>query len=74
MIDGVTSSLSSHSKKSWPSFYIKLGIVTLSIVPHAKKEVASLKYLSLCIGTFKRHGLKGVVKKHFRMVKLASSY
>jgi len=44
----ITASLSVCNKIIWPNFPIKLETFSFLNVPHAKKEVVSLKELILC--------------------------
>ena len=74
IIKWITFFLSAHSKKTWSIFLIKVGIFTLLNVPHAKKQVVSLKELSLYIGTKQKHDLKWIIEDDFKVVRLSPSY
>lgn len=74
VVEGVTALLSSHSKKTWPKFPIKVGIFTLLNGPHALKEATAIKELCLCTGTLRRHDPKGFIEEHIKIVGLSPSY
>jgi hypothetical protein len=59
-----------RNKRIWPNFPIKLGKYTLTNVPHAKKEVTTLKELILCTWMTKGHDPKKVVFNHYKTLKM----
>jgi hypothetical protein len=58
---GITTFLSSNSRRFCQNFPIKVGKFTLINVPHAKKEEVSLKEFCLCIGILICDGPRGIV-------------
>jgi hypothetical protein len=74
MVVGIATYLSKNQKKQWHSFLISLGIYCLLNGKHALKEANQLGNILLACGNFKRHDLKGLVKRHYNMIRNVKMY
>jgi hypothetical protein len=67
---GITTILSTNSKRYWLISLITIGEQTLTSLPHSKKDVESLKELLWSVEKPRKYDPKGIVEIHLKYVGL----